>query len=241
MTTSVNALSTHRRALIAEFVGTGALVTVVIGSGAMAERLSPGDVGLQLLENALATGAGLFVLIAVFAHVSGAQFNPVVTAVDAGLAPRAVLDVGGYVVAQVLGAVTGAVVANAMFDLPILGPAATDRLEFPLLFGEVVATAGLVTVIFGLVRVGRASLVAPAVAAYITAAYFFTSSTSFANPAVTIGRAFTDSFAGIAPGSVLPFMGAQVLGALLGYGLVLVLWPTTIGAESEVVAMEQEA
>ena len=164
-----------------------------------------------------------------------------VTGVDAGLAPRSLLDVGGYVVAQVLGAVTGAVVANAMFDLPILGPSATDRLEFPLLFGEVVATAGLITVIFGLVRVGRASLVAPSVAAYITAAYFFTSSTSFANPAVTLGRAFTDSFAGIAPGSVLPFMGAQVLGALLGFGLVRVLWSTTIGAESEVVAMEQEA
>ncbi len=241
MTTSVSALSTQRRALIAEFVGTGALVTVVIGSGAMAERLSPDDVGLQLLENALATGAGLFVLIAVFAHVSGAQFNPLVTGVDAGLAPRSILDIGGYVVAQVLGAVAGAVVANAMFDLPILGPSTTDRLEFPLLFGEVVATAGLITVIFGLVRVGRTSLVAPSVGAYIAAAYFFTSSTSFANPAVTIGRMFTDSFAGIAPGSVLPFMGAQVLGALLGYGLVRVLWPTAIGADSEVVAMEQKA
>lgn len=229
------------RALVAEFVGTGALVTVVIGSGAMAQRLSPGDVGLQLLENAIATGAGLFVLIAVFAPVSGAQFNPIVTGVDAILGRRRATDVGGYLGVQVAGAIVAALVANVMFELPLLGPSQTDRLAAPLLFGEVVATAGLVTVIFGLVRAGRATLVAPAVAAYITAAYFFTSSTSFANPAVTIGRAFTDSFAGIAPASVLPFIGAQLLGGVLGYLLVRLLWPTPLLDESEVAVMEDTA
>lgn len=229
------------RALVAEFVGTGALVTVVIGSGAMAQRLSPDDVGLQLLENAIATGTGLFVLIAVFAHVSGAQFNPIVTGVDAILGRRRGADVGGYVGVQIAGAVVAAFVANAMFELPLLGPSQTDRLEMPLLLGEVVATAGLVTVIFGLVRAGRASLVAPAVGAYITAAYFFTSSTSFANPAVTIGRAFTDSFAGIAPSSVLPFIGAQVLGGVMGYLLVRILWPVGVLDESEVEVMEETA
>lgn len=231
----------QRRALAAEFIGTGALVTVVVGSGAMAQRLSPQDVGLQLLENAIATGAALFVLIAVFAHVSGAQFNPVVTGVDATLSPRSIGDISGYVAAQVLGAIAGAVVANAMFELPALGPSTTDRLDSSLLLGEVVATAGLVTVIFGLVRVGRAPLVAPAVGAYIGAAYFFTSSTSFANPAVTIGRAFTDSFAGISPASVLPFIGAQVLGAVLGYGVIRLLWPTPLSNDAEAVVMEGEA
>ena len=233
--------STRWRALLAEGLGTATLVTVVIGSGAMAERLSPGDVGLQLFENAVATGAGLFVLILLFARLSGAQFNPIVTGVDASLAPRSVVDVSSYVAVQVVGAVVGAIVANAMFDLPILGPSSTDRLGASLLFSEVVATAGLVTVIFGLVRSGRASHVAAAVAAYITAAYFFTSSTSFANPAVTIGRALTDSFAGIAPSSVAPFIGAQVLGGVLGYGLVRVLWPITTGPAAEFAAMEEQA
>ena len=233
----------HRaRALLAEFVGTGALVTAVVGSGAMAQRLSPNDVGLQLFQNAVATGAALYVLIVVFAPLSGAQFNPIVTGVDVSLSPqRSLADAGGYVLVQTLGAVLGAVVANAMFDLPILGPSAHDRLHATLLFGEVVATAGLVTVIFGLVRAGRAALVAPAVAAYITAAYFFTSSTSFANPAVTVGRMFTDSFAGIAPSSVMPFIGAQVLGGLLGYALVRLLWPAAVGDASEADTMERSA
>ena len=229
------------RGLAAEFIGTGALVAVVVGSGAMAQRLSPGDVGLQLLENAIATGAALFVLIAVFASVSGAQFNPVVSLVDSSLSSRSVSDVAAYVTAQVLGAVVGAVVANAMFELSLFGPSSTDRLEPALLLSEVVATAGLVVVIFGLVRAGRASLVAPAVGAYIAGAYFFTSSTSFANPAVTIGRAFTDSFAGIAPSAVAPFIGAQLVGGVLGYLVVRGLWPRSMSEGSEAHVMELDS
>jgi arsenate reductase len=229
-----------RRAL-AELVGTASLVAVVVGSGAMAQSLSPDDTGLQLLQNAVSTGAGLFVLIAVFAPISGAQFNPVVTLVDAGSRRRSPLDVGVYLGAQLLGAVAGAVMANAMFGLALVGPSVNDRTGHELLLAEVVATTGLVTVIFGLVRAGRAALVAPAVGAYIMAAYYFTSSTSFANPAVTVGRAFTDSFSGIEPTDVLPFVGAQVVGALVGFLLVRVLWPAEQVLEAETVVMEETA
>ncbi|MEU4360936.1 MIP/aquaporin family protein [Promicromonospora sp. NPDC023987] len=217
-----------RRAL-AEFVGTGLLVAVVVGSGIAAANLSPDDVGLQLLENSLATTLGLAVLIAVLGPVSGAHLNPVVTLVDLLLGrqdpagPR-LADVTAYLAAQVTGGIGGAVLANAMFGEPT-ALATTDRASGATFLAEVVATAGLVLVIFGLLRAGRETMIAPAVGAYIGAAYWFTSSTSFANPAVTVGRVLSDSFAGIAPGSVLPFVLAQLVGGAVGIGLVAVLYP----------------
>src|ERR671913_2564336 len=187
------------RRLTAELLGTGLLVTVVVGSGIAAESLSPTDPGLQLLESSLATAFGLAVLILVFGPVSGAHFNPVVSVADwllgrrrgTGLAGR---EVAAYGLAQVTGGVLGAVLANVMFDLPAGQVATTDRVSVGRGIGEVVATAGLVLLIFALARTGRAALSAAAVGAYIGAAYWFTSSTSFANPAVTVGRMFSDTF-----------------------------------------------
>ncbi len=218
----------HRR-LLAEFLGTGLLVAVVVGSGIAAQRLSPDDVGLQLLQNSTATVLGLAVLILLFGPVSGAHFNPVVSVADWWLGRRSGGGLSGgelaaYVVAQGAGGIGGAVLANVMFSVDT-AMAATERTGTGLLAGEVVATAGLVLLIFALVRSGRAAVVAPAVGAYIGAAYWFTSSTSFANPAVTVGRMFTDTFAGIAPSSVLPFVGAQLVGAAVGVVLVLALYP----------------
>lgn len=218
------------RRLLAEFIGTGLLVTVVVGSGIAAQRLTA-DPGLQLLENSLATVFGLTVLILLFAPVSGAHFNPVVSLADwwlgrsAGSGLRGA-DVAPYAAAQTLGGIAGAVVANVMFEVSVTELATTERVGSHLLVGEVVATAGLVALIFGLVRTGRASLAAPAVGAYIGAAYWFTSSTSFANPAVTIGRVYSDTFAGIAPGSVPGFVAAQGVGALVGITVVAYLYPT---------------
>lgn len=218
------------RRAVAEFLGTGSLVAVVIGSGIAAETMSPNDIGLQLLENSLATAFGLAVLILVFGPVSGAHFNPVVTLIDAILGrrdrggPRAA-EVGAYLGAQLLGAIGGAVLANGMFELPTR-IATAQRVTAGHLLGEVVATAGLIVVIFALARTDRGALAAAAVGAYIGAAYWFTSSTSFANPAVTLGRVFTDSFAGIAPTSVPPFIGAQLVGAALGAVVVLLLYPS---------------
>lgn len=207
-----------------EFLGTGLLVTIVVGSGIAAQRLSPNDTGLQLLENSFATALGLAVLIAVFQPLSGAHFNPVVTLADRVLGtPHSPATLTVYLLSQFSGGIGGAVLANAMFAHPT-AISTTDRATPGHLLGEVVATAGLVLVIFALVRTGRASAVAPAVGAYIGAAYWFTSSTSFANPAVTVGRIFTDTFAGIAPASTLPFLCAQLLGAALGTGLVLLLF-----------------
>ena len=207
----------------AELLGTALLVTIVVGSGIAAGRLSPDDVGLQLLENSTATFLGLTVLILLFGPVSGAHLNPVVSAADwllgrrsgTGLTPG---EVGAYTVAQVVGAVAGAELANLMYQVPVADLADTDRSGAHLWLGEVVATAGLVALVFALARTGRGSLAAPAVGAYIGAAYWFTSSTSFANPAVTVGRTFSDTFAGIAPGSVAGFVGAQVVGALVAVG-----------------------
>jgi glycerol uptake facilitator-like aquaporin len=214
------------RAVAGEFLGSAGLAAVVIGSGMAAQRLSPTDVGLQLFENAFATALGLTVLILVFATVSGAHFNPVVTVADIVLHRRRWSTAAAYLPAQVIGCIAGAVLANLMFAAPAVAWSTTDRSGWPLLLSEVVATAGLILVIFALVRSGRSHLAAPAVGAYIGAAYFFTSSTSFANPAITIGRMFTDTFAGIAPASVLPFVGAQLVGAALGLAAVRVLFPT---------------
>lgn len=214
------------RRVSAEFLGSALLAALVIGSGIAAQRLSPGDIGLQLLENALATALGLPVLILLFVHVSGAHFNPVVSLVDAVLGYRAWRDVALYIPAQVSGCLAGALLANLMFGEPAVGISATDRLTPPTFLSEVVATAGLVLVIFVLVRTGRATVVPWAVGAYIGAAYFFTSSTSFANPAITVGRMITDTFAGIAPASGLGFICAQLVGGGLGLGLVRWFSPT---------------
>jgi len=219
------------RRLLAEFTGTGLLVAVVVGSGIMAQRLSPGQSGLELLENTLATAAGLAVIITVLAPASGAHLNPVVSAADwvlgrrpgTGLPGR---EVAAYAAAQTAGAISGAVLANLMFALPAATASTTGRSAPHLWLGELATTAGLVLVVFALARSGRPALAPAAVAGWIGAAYWATSSTSFANPAVTIARAFTDTFAGIAPGSVPVFILAQAAGGALGLGLVLVLYPT---------------
>lgn len=217
------------RRLTAELVGTALLVAVVVGSGIAAGRLSPDDVGLQLLENSFATVFGLAVLITALGPVSGAHFNPVVSFADWWLGRRTstgltLREAGQYAVAQVLGAVLGSVLANAMFGVGT-AISSTSRTGGGLLLGEIVATAGLVALIWSLVRTGRAASAAAAVAAWIGAAYWFTSSTSFANPAVTIGRVFSDTFAGIAPASAPPFIAAQVVGAILGVVAIAVLHP----------------
>jgi glycerol uptake facilitator-like aquaporin len=223
-TPTAPSLPLWRRAA-AELLGTGVLVTVVVGSGIAAQRLSPGDVGLQLLENGLATAFGLAVLIVVLQPVSGAHLNPVVTLADRALgARRRGGEVVVYLLAQVAGGVAGAVLANLMFATPTT-VSTTVRTTGGHLLAEVVATAVLVLVIFALARTGRSVLVAPAVGAYIGAAYWFTSSTSFANPAVTVGRVFTDTFAGIAPTSAAWFLGAQTVGAGVGVGLILLFFP----------------
>ncbi|WP_270352830.1 aquaporin [Microbacterium testaceum] len=227
------------RRAAAECVGTGLLVTVVVGSGISAQRLSPTDVGVQLLENSLTTALGLTVLILMLGPVSGAHFNPVVSLADWLLGRRAraglpLRDLAPYVAAQVLGGIAGTLLAGVMFDTtPMLS--GNDRATGGHLVGEVVATAGLVLLIFALARTGKGSVTAAAVGAYIGAAYWFTSSTSFANPAVTIARMFTDTFAGIAPASVAPFILAQLVGATLGLALLLVLYPTSARTAGEVV------
>jgi arsenate reductase len=219
-----------QRPLLAELVGTALLVTVVVGSGIAAARLSPSDSGLQLLENSTATVFGLAVLILVFGPVSGGHFNPVISAADWLLSrrPGNGLPAAGaamYAAAQLLGAIMGALLANIMFDLPALQISGKDRISLGHGLGEAVATAGLVLLVFALARTGRAALSAAAVGAYIGAAYWFTSSTSFANPAVTVGRIFSDTFAGIAPTSALFFIAAQLVGGLVGLGLVRFFFP----------------
>lgn len=219
MTTAPAAIA---RRTSAEFLGSAALTAMVVGSGIAASTLTE-DVGVQLLINAIATAFGLFVLITVLGSISGAHFNPVVSLADYAFGQRSVRDVGPYIAAQILGCISGSILANVMFDLPPAAWSATDRITPGHLIAEVVATAGLVFVIFTLARTQRAHLAAAVVAAYIGSAYFFTSSTSFANPAITIGRMFTDTFAGIAPASAPLFIGAQVVGAVLGYLAVKVL------------------
>jgi glycerol uptake facilitator-like aquaporin len=229
-------VSLARRAF-AEFLATALLVAAVVGSGIAAQTLSPNDVGLQLLENTIATAGALFAIIVVFAPISGSHLNPVVTIVDCAIGRRSWSDAIAYIPAQVLGAIVGAIVANVMFDRAAIETSTKVREGSNIYFAELVATFGLVLVIFLLVRTGRAMesvvVVPAAVAGYITAAYWFTSSTSFANPAVTIGRAFSDTFAGIAPASVPPFIIAQIIGA--GLALAAVVFLTT-QAKEEVVS-----
>jgi len=227
--------SLGRRA-VAEAVGTAALVAVVVGSGIQAAELSR-DIGVQLLANSLATVFGLAVLITLLGPVSGAHFNPAVALAawftgrgsGDGMTAR---DVAVYVPAQIAGAIGGAVLADAMFAEPLVKWSTHDRSAGHLWLGEIVATAGLILLIFGLTRTDRAHLAPAAVASYIGAAYWFTSSTSFANPAVTIGRAFTDTFAGIAPSSVTPFIAAQLAGAAVGLGLLAAVFGRRAPAEA---------
>jgi arsenate reductase len=224
----------------AEFAGTGLLVAAVVGSGIAAARLSPQDVGLQLLENAIATALALGALILTFGPVSGAHFNPVVSAVDwwVGRATRTGLiaaELGAYVVAQVAGGVGGAVLADLMFGLPAVAWSHTRRVGGHLWLAEVVATGGLVLLIFALARSGRATVAPAAVGAYIGAAYWFTSSTSFANPALTIGRALTDTFAGISPVSVPGYLVAQVVGGLVAAAALAWWYPADGRTATDVV------
>lgn len=207
---------------VAEFLGTALLVSIVIGSGIMATNLSK-DVGVQLLINTTSTVFGLFVLIQILAPISGANFNPVVTLVDFIEKRTSFVGFLQYIGAQIAGAITGAGLANAMFSHPIFETATKTRSGGNLYLGEVIATAGLIVVINLLISQEKLSLIPVVVASWIGSAYFFTSSTSFANPAVTIGRAFSNSFAGIAPGCVTKFVAAQILGALIGLGLTKVL------------------
>jgi arsenate reductase len=221
------------RRLIAEFLGSAMLAAVVIGSGIAAQQLSPNNVGLELLENAIVTGAGLFAIILMFASISGAHFNPVVSIVDASFGGISWRDVVAYVPAQIAGCVGGAIAANVMFSLAAISVSTHHRATGPHLFSEVVATFGLLLVIFLLARTERSSFTPAAVAAYITAAYFFCSSTSFANPAITIGRMFSNTFAGIAPSSVVGFIIAQLLGAALAVAIIRLLLPGMTSQEAQ--------
>ena len=226
--------SLARRAL-AEFCGTAFLVATVVGSGIAAQRLSPGDVGIQLLENAAATAGGLVALILAFGPVSGAHFNPVVTLVDAVFGGVPFRDIPAYIGAQVTGGIAGAVVANLMFDLGAVQWSQKQRSSGGIWLGEVVATVGLLIVIFGVARSGRASAAPFAVAAYIGGAYFFTSSTSFANPAVTIGRMFSNTFAGIKPSSAPVFVAFQLVGAACAVVLIRALYSDVTEVAHDVV------
>jgi glycerol uptake facilitator-like aquaporin len=210
------------RKLLAEYLGTALLVAIVVGSGIMATDLTQ-DVGLQLLINTIATVFGLAVLILILAPISGAHFNPVVTLIDLIQGKSSFMQFLQYAVVQTAGAITGAFLANAMFDQAIIETATKIRSGNNLYLAEIVATAGLILVINLLVSQKNLIVIPAAVAAWIGSAYFFTSSTSFANPAVTIGRTFSDSFAGIAPESAPKFIAAQILGAIIGLGLVKAL------------------
>jgi arsenate reductase len=220
------------RRLLAEFLGSGFLAAVVIGSGIAAQRLSPAQTGLDLLENAAATAAGLFAIILMFGAVSGGHFNPVVSFADAAFGGLRWRDAAAYLPAQVAGCAGGAVIANLMFARAAVSLSAKDRSSPAHFLSEVVATLGLVLVIFALARTGRSRAVPAAVGAYIGAAYFFTSSTSFANPAITVGRMFSATFAGIAPASVPGFIAAQVIGGGLAVVIIRILYPAVTAAEA---------
>jgi len=213
------------RRLAAEAFGTAMLIVAVIGSGIAASRLSTGDIGVQLLENAAATAGALIGLILMFGAVSGAHFNPVVTIIDRLLGTTTTRDTGLYIVAQVIGGCLGAMLVNVMFELPAVNVSAHTRSSPALWLSEVVATVTLLLVIQGCVRSGRANVVPFAVGAWIGGAYWFTSSTSFANPAVTIARTLSDTFAGIAPGSAPMFIVMQLIGMVVAFGLVRLFYP----------------
>lgn len=225
-----------RRAL-AELLGTAFLVAAVIGSGIAATRLSPHDVGLQLLENSVVTAAALVALIMALAPVSAA-FNPLVTVVERLFGVLGTLDAAALIAAQVAGGILGAVAANAMFGLPAASISTHHRGGAGVLLGEAIATFGLLLVVFGTVRAGRAGRLPYVVGAYILAAYWFTSSTSFANPAVTVAREFSNTFAGIAPVSTLPFIAAQCVGAAVAFVVIVALYPAPQAVAAELVTAQ---
>ncbi len=229
------------RRLLAEFLGSAFLAALVIGSGIAAQQLSPDDTGLALLENAAATAAGLFAIILMFGPVSGGHFNPVVSLVDAHFGGLSWRDAFAYIPAQIAGCVTGAITANAMFALSAISISTNHRASGAHVFAEVVATLGLLLVIFSLARTGRASTAPAAVGAYIGAAYWFTSSTSFANPAISIGRIFSDTFAGIAPASVPAFTLAQLAGGVIAVAVIRVLYPDVTPKDAAVVVVPHDA
>lgn len=214
--------SEEMRKVFGEFLGTATLVAIVVGSGIMATNLSQ-DVGVQLLINTISTVFGLAVLIQILGPVSGAHFNPVVTLIDLIQKRTNVVTFIQFVIAQTAGAITGAILSNAMFSHPLIEISTKARSGSNQYLGEIVATAGLILIINLMIHQEKTALIPVIVASWIGSAYFFTSSTSFANPAVTVGRIFSDSFAGIAPECVLKFIAAQILGALIGLGLTKVL------------------
>ncbi len=228
------------RRLLAELLGSAFLAAIVVGSGYAAQRLSPGDTGLELLENAAATAAGLYAIILMFGPVSGAHFNPVVSFVDAAFGGLRWREAAAYLPAQVAGCIAGAVAANLMFASAAVSISAKDRATPAHFLSEIIATLGLIVVIFALARSGRGSSAAAAVGAYIGAAYFFTSSASFANPAITIGRMFSDSFAGIAPSSAPAFIGAQILGGALAVVVIRALYPRLTPAQAARIVVPHE-
>jgi glycerol uptake facilitator-like aquaporin len=225
------------RRLGAEWLGSVFLAAVVVGSGIAAQRLSPGHAGLELLENAAASGAGLFAIILMFGPVSGAHFNPVVSFVDAAFGGLRWRHAAAYLPAQVTGCVIGAILANVMFGRAAISLSAKHRASDAHFLSEIVATMGLMIVIFALARTGRGRSAPAAVGSYIAAAYFFTSSTSFANPAIAVGRMFSDSFAGIAPSSVPSFVAAEMIGGIVAIGVIKVLYPALTPAEAADVVL----
>ena len=225
------------RRLVAELLGSAFLAALVIGSGIAASRLSPGDIGLQLFENATATAAGLFAIILMFGPVSGGHFNPVVSLVDASFGGLSWREALAYVPAQIGGCILGALAANTMFADALVSISTKHRASGAHLFSETVATLGLLIVIFSLARTKRGATAPAAVGAYIGAAYFFTSSASFANPAISIGRMFSDTFAGIAPTSVPGFVIAQLVGGIVAVGVIRYLYPDLTPAETAEVVL----
>jgi glycerol uptake facilitator-like aquaporin len=229
------------RRLLAELLGSAFLAALVIGSGIAAQTLSPGDVGLQLFENAAATAAGLFTIILMFGPVSGGHFNPAVSLADATFGGIRWRDAAAYIPVQVAGCALGALAANAMFELSAISISTHHRASGGHLLGEIIATAGLLLVIFSLARTRRTSFAPAAVGSYIGAAYFFTSSASFANPAISIGRMFSNTFAGIAPASVPSFVLAQLVGAALAVVVVKALYPDVTADEARDVVLPRVA
>jgi glycerol uptake facilitator-like aquaporin len=228
------------RRLLAELMGSAFLAALVIGSGIAAQTLSPGDVGLQLFENAAATAAGLFAIILMFGPVSGGHFNPVVSLADARFGGITWRDSLAYIPAQVAGCTLGAIAANGMFSLAAVSISTHHRASSAHLFSEVIATAGLLLVIFSLARTRRTSMAPAAVGAYIGAAYFFTSSASFANPAISIGRIFSNTFAGIAPASMPGFIAAQLLGGVCAVVAIRALYPDVTPTEAADVVLPHQ-
>jgi glycerol uptake facilitator-like aquaporin len=229
------------RRLFAELLGSAFLTALVIGSGIAAQTLSPGDVGLQLFENAAATAAGLFAIILMFGPISGGHFNPTVSLVDARFGGLSWRDALAYIPAQIAGCILGAITANTMFSLAAISISTHSRASPAHLFSEAIATGGLLLVIFALARTGRARTAPAAVGAYIGAAYFFTSSASFANPAISVGRMFSNTFAGIAPASVPTFILAQLVGAACAVFALRVLYPDVTADEAAQVVLPHNA